>query len=90
MIALAEGDNAITVSAIDPAGNVASSVSRTVTYTSPVPGINQAISSTNNSLIYGLVAAFVVLAAVAFVLYWNLSKRIRAVEGSKPEEKEPL
>src|SRR5438093_673238 len=50
-ISLASGTNTISVSAVDAAGNRATAVSRSVTYQSPVPGINQAVTSLSGNLV---------------------------------------
>ncbi|MFQ6012592.1 MAG: S8 family serine peptidase [Thermoplasmata archaeon] len=89
-LALSEGSNTITATATDPAGNSAST-SRSVTYTDPVPGLQQDIDSANSDLnaaqgnlatlntqiliLIGLVVAAFVLAGVGFFLYWSLRRK---------------
>lgn len=91
VVALDEGANTITVTAVDAAGNRAAAVSRTVTYTSPVPDIEtgltgntQAINSLAGNVTLGLLLVFVALAVLQSFLYRNLRKKLEAV--GTPEE----
>ncbi len=89
-LGLTEGSNTITATATDLAGNSAST-SVSVTYTDPVPGLQQDLDDTNSDLstaqgnlttlntqiliLIGLVVAAFVLAGVGFFLYWKLRAR---------------
>ncbi len=132
VLALQEGTNAITATATDPAGNAAT-VARTVTYTNPVPGLEQELQDTqdelaatqdelaatrqelentrnelagirqdlqetgaaleasnvrlaslSSQLLIGLVAVVALLAALLFVVYWRLSKKLAGRSGPPP------
>jgi predicted heme/steroid binding protein len=85
-IALAAGANTISVSAVDAAGNRATPVTRSVTYQSPVPGINQAVTSLGGNLVLGLAIVIVALVALVFVLYANLNRKIGQLGPPKPPE----
>src|SRR5437773_2263108 len=85
-ISLASGTNTISVSAVDAAGNRATAVSRSVTYQSPVPGINQAVTSLSGNLVLGLAIVLVGLIALVFVLYSNLNRKIGQLRPPKPPE----
>jgi len=87
-ISLVAGSNTITVSAIDAAGNRASAATRSVTYQSPVPGINQAVTSLSGNLVLGLAIVIVALVAVVFALYWNLNRKIGDLKPKPPEPPE--
>src|SRR5207244_12548397 len=87
-ISLASGTNTISVSAVDAAGNRATAVSRSVTYQSPVPGINQAVTSLSGNLVLGLAIVIVALVAVVFALYWNLNRKIGDLKPKPPEPPE--
>ncbi len=89
-VALAEGSNTISVSAIDPAGNQGTTVTRQVTYTSPLPGMQNGIDSNANSinglsgnLMLGLVVVAVVALAAVGAVYFLLNRKIGG--GKKPE-----
>ena len=89
-LALVEGSNTITATATDLAGNSASA-SRSVTYTDPVPGLQQDLDNANNELdtaqgnlatlntqiliLIGLAGAAFALAGVLFFLYWSQRRR---------------
>jgi len=83
---LASGANTISVSAVDAAGNRATTVSRSVTYQSPVAGINQAVTSLSGNLVLGLAIVLVGLIALVFVLYANLNRKIGQLRPPKPPE----
>ena len=85
-ISLASGANTISVSAVDAAGNRATTVSRSVTYQSPVAGINQAVTSLSGNLVLGLAIVLVGLIALVFVLYANLNRKIGQLRPPKPPE----
>jgi len=85
-ISLASGTNTISVSAVDAAGNRATAVSRSVTYQSPVPGINQAVTSLSGNLVLGLAIVLVGLIALVFVLYSNLNRKIGQLRPPKSPE----
>jgi len=87
-IALVAGSNTITVTATDAAGNQATAVTRSVTYHSPVPGINQAVTSLGGNLVLGLAIVIVALVAVVFALYWNLNRKIGDLKPRPPEPPE--
>ncbi len=98
-IALLEGSNTITVSAMDPAGNMATAVTRQVTYNSPIPGLQNGIDNNQNgidanqqsinglsgNLLYGLIGVLVVALAAIGVVYVLLSRKIVASSGKKLE-----
>ena len=92
VVALKEGPNAITVTAVDAAGNAAATQTRTVTYRSPLPDIQQdisentnTISSVGSNLSFGLIALIVVLVVLQLILYRNLNKKIEdARRGEMP------
>ena len=93
VVALDLGTNVIVVSAVDDLGNMATTVTRTVAYSSPVPAIEddladntQAINNLGGSTTLGLVAVFAVLAALQFVFYWNLRKKMETMGSRTPEE----
>ena len=89
-LGLTEGSNTITATATDLAGNSAST-SVSVTYTDPVPGLQQDLDDTNSDLntaqgnlatlntqiliLIGLTVAAFVLAGVGFFLYWSLRRK---------------
>ncbi len=94
-MALTEGSNTITVSAVDPAGNQAASVTRQVTYTSPVPNLQNGIDSNTQSinglsgnLTLGLVAVLVVALAAIGVVYFLLNRKIGRGGTRMPEPPE--
>ncbi len=91
-VALSVGSNAITVSAMDAAGNQAIAVTRQVTYTSPVPGLQngidqneQTISGLSGTVWIVLAIAIVVAAAFAFAVYAVLNRKIGLGPGKPPE-----
>jgi hypothetical protein len=84
-VGLSEGSNTITVSAVDAAGNQAAAVTRQVTYTSPVPSLQNGINGVSSNLLLGLLGVLVVAIVVAFVLYWDLRRKIGAGTGKGPE-----
>jgi len=59
-----------------------------VTYHSPVPGINQAVTSLSGNLVLGLAIVIVVLVAIVFALYWNLNRKIGDLKPKPPEPPE--
>src|SRR5205807_1284638 len=87
-IVLPDGSHTITAVATDPAGNQATAVTRSVTYHSPVPGINQAVTSLSGNLVLGLAIVIVVLVAIVFALYWNLNRKIGNLKPRPPEPPE--
>ena len=83
-VALRPGENAITVSAVDAAGNEASPVTLRVTYFSPVPDLQngtalnaQNIDELGAVLRFSLLGIVLLVAGVAFALYSRTSRRIR-------------
>ena len=96
MVALTEGLNTIDISAVDEAGNEATVVSRTVTYTSPVPdletditGNTQAINNLGGQTTMGLIGLLVALIAAQIAFYWILNRKIEGMKAGKPEETPP-
>ncbi len=96
-VALAEGSNTITVSAVDPAGNQATAVTRQVTYTSPIPDLKNGIANNQNAidsntnqintlsgnLMLGLIVVLVVALAAIGAVYVLLSRKIKGGSGAK-------
>jgi len=95
---LGEGANAITVSAVDAAGNRASDVTRSVTYApaggpgSEVASNTQAINTLFMTLAVGLLVVAVVLATLQVMLYRRLNRKLQSPGDapSAPEDKEGL
>src|SRR5438132_1206682 len=87
-IALVAGSNTISVTATDAAGNQGTAVTRSVTYHSPVPGINQAVTSLSGNLVLGLAIVVVVLVAIVFALSRNLNRKIGNLKPRPPEPPE--
>jgi len=102
-ITLLEGNNTITVTATDSAGNP-SVVSLTVTYDAPVIDLEDELNSMKNELnatsgdiadlqsqsliLMVILAVFAILAAVMAVMYMNLRKKIGELS-QKPLKQEP-
>jgi hypothetical protein len=98
-VALAEGSNTVSVSAVDPAGNQAAATSRTVTYNSPVPGLQNGIDNNTNgvnankdsinglssNLMLGLIVVLLVALAAIGAVYFLLNRKISG-GGKKPEQ----
>src|SRR5439155_244425 len=87
-IVVVAGSNTTSVTATDAAGNQSTVVTRSVTYHSPVPGINQAVTSLSGNLVLGLAIVIVVLVAIVFALYWNLNRKIGDLKPKPPEPPE--
>lgn len=103
-VALIGGANAITVSAVDEAGNRASSVTVTATYFPATPDLNSRIAQNARDLAVwtgtvtlGLLAVLVLLLVALFAMYLRLDHRIvrtrrivpRAVAPRKPTPAPP-
>jgi len=85
-VSLVSGSNTITVSAVDAAGNQGTSVTRTVTFESPVPGISQAVTSLSGNLLLGLAIVLVALVGLVFAMYANLNRKIGERKPPMPPE----
>ena len=87
---------AITVYAVDAAGNRGNLVERTVLYVSPIPDFQDGLVSNRQDLAnlgtfvtYGLIIVLAVLLAVQFALYSNLRKKLRRPPVPESKEAEP-
>jgi len=93
IVAVREGENTLRISAVDLAGNEAPVLTRTVTFTSPIPALEEDVISHNQrlfglegNLALALILVLAVLAAVQGGLYWSLRRRIAASRGPRSWE----
>ena len=90
IVAIREGENTLRISAVDLAGNEAPVLIRTVTFTSPIPTLEEDVASHNQRLFalegnLGLAMILVLAAALGVqgALYWSLRRRIASSRGPK-------
>ncbi len=95
-VGLVEGSNTITVSAFDAMGNQATPITLHVTYTSPVPNLQngidtnqQSVNALSTNALLGLIAVLVVALAAIGAVYVLLNRKIGG-RGKKPEEPEEI
>ncbi len=92
-VAIVVGANAIAVSAVDPTGNRAPAVTRTVTYYAPWPGLDKTISDNQHAfsvwgswMSLGLAAILIVLLGVVLAMYVRFNARVLRLRGTRPEK----